>query len=681
MSFVFPQFLWFLSLLAIPILIHLYRFRRYKTLYFSSLQFLKKVDQETRSTKSVKHLLLLISRLLLLASIVIAFAQPFIPSGDKGAENGRPALLIYLDNSFSMTQKGVEGELFSEAREAARRIIQKAPNNSIILLLSNAMSGNEQRFVSKAEAEDRLDKLKIEAFSRNLGDIIALQQKCIKQYQQEKEAIGQAQVVLLSDFQKNAVNLTGVQLDTLHAYFPVKFVAQEQVNISIDSVWFTEPNTKYDKVNELNIRLKNFGEKEYLNAQVNLNIGQLNKDIYLDIPSKESVVTTFSYTELKSLGTTNKRSAKLSLRDGALNFDNEFFFNYEVIEQANVLIVNGPDSVSNIRALYNLDDFFQSKSVDQFRLTKNELKGQNLIVLNGVNEISSGLLRDLQDFKYAQGTLLFFPGTKLSTSSWNMAAAQLGLPLFSQVNTSGLKIQSIAYQDVFFKPVFDSKPTNLSINTVLKSYNVQSNQSIPLVKFQNGQALFSSSLDRKAFAFSTALKDSFSQLVKNDLFVSTLLRTGEMSSSTKPLFMVTASDSKYPIDIDEKQSPPHLRMNEFDFIPQIERKGSQSYISLKGVDPSSPLKAGQYKLVSTTDSSTIALNYNRQESDIQSVNNEKLVESLSQKGLKNIYPQLVNNGQSSWNINIEKPREYWRWFLIVGLFFLLVEMALIRFWN
>jgi hypothetical protein len=346
-----------------------------------------------------------------------------------------------------------------------------------------------------------------------------------------------------------------------------------------------------------------------------------------------------------------------------------------------VLIVNGPDSVSNIRALYNLDDFFQSKSVDQFRLTKNELKGQNLIVLNGVNEISSGLLRDLQDFKYAQGTLLFFPGTKLSTSSWNMAAAQLGLPLFSQVNTSGLKIQSIAYQDVFFKPVFDSKPTNLSINTVLKSYNVQSNQSIPLVKFQNGQALFSSSLDRKAFAFSTALKDSFSQLVKNDLFVSTLLRTGEMSSSTKPLFMVTASDSKYPIDIDEKQSPPHLRMNEFDFIPQIERKGSQSYISLKGVDPSSPLKAGQYKLVSTTDSSTIALNYNRQESDIQSVNNEKLVESLSQKGLKNIYPQLVNNGQSSWNINIEKPREYWRWFLIVGLFFLLVEMALIRFWN
>jgi hypothetical protein len=46
MAFVYPGILWLLSLISIPIIIHLFHFRRYKTLYFSSLQFIQKIDQE-----------------------------------------------------------------------------------------------------------------------------------------------------------------------------------------------------------------------------------------------------------------------------------------------------------------------------------------------------------------------------------------------------------------------------------------------------------------------------------------------------------------------------------------------------------------------------------------------------------------------------------------------------------
>ncbi|MBM3161623.1 MAG: BatA domain-containing protein, partial [Bacteroidetes bacterium] len=41
MHFLYPERLWFLLLLTIPIIIHLFHFRRQKTLFFSSLRFIK----------------------------------------------------------------------------------------------------------------------------------------------------------------------------------------------------------------------------------------------------------------------------------------------------------------------------------------------------------------------------------------------------------------------------------------------------------------------------------------------------------------------------------------------------------------------------------------------------------------------------------------------------------------
>ena len=78
MSFVYPAFLWALAALSIPIIIHLFNFRRYKTVYFPDISFLKEVKQETDSRSKIKHWLVLLMRLLAISFLVFAFAQPFI---------------------------------------------------------------------------------------------------------------------------------------------------------------------------------------------------------------------------------------------------------------------------------------------------------------------------------------------------------------------------------------------------------------------------------------------------------------------------------------------------------------------------------------------------------------------------------------------------------------------------
>ncbi|HIP32508.1 MAG TPA: hypothetical protein EYG86_07090, partial [Crocinitomicaceae bacterium] len=102
MKFLYPEFLWAFLVLLIPIIIHLFNFKRYKTLYFSSLSFVKHVDQKTKSTKSLKHLLILLSRLLAFIFLVLAFAQPYFSKNDATTQSLDSVVSIYIDNSFSM---------------------------------------------------------------------------------------------------------------------------------------------------------------------------------------------------------------------------------------------------------------------------------------------------------------------------------------------------------------------------------------------------------------------------------------------------------------------------------------------------------------------------------------------------------------------------------------------------
>jgi hypothetical protein len=41
----------------------------------------------------------------------------------------------------------------------------------------------------------------------------------------------------------------------------------------------------------------------------------------------------------------------------------------------------------------------------------------------------------------------------------------------------------------------------------------------------------------------------------------------------------------------------------------------------------------------------------------------------------------VNEGNTMAKIDIEKPREYWKLFILLGLIFLIGEMLVLKFWK
>lgn len=682
MKFVYPEFLWALIALVIPIIIHLFNFRRYKTLYFSSLKFIKHVDQQNRSTQKVKHLLVLFLRLFTLACLIFAFAQPFFPVESSTNSGGKPVLAIYIDNSFSMTAKGTEGELLSEAREMARKMIQNASLDTRVLLNTNHMSGIEQRLITKVEALDLLDKIEPIALVRKMDDVLNWQRSFIDKESETNLKVSSRQYVFFSDFQKSTTRLSELKEDKTSYYYPVLLSPQEKSNIYIDSVWFSSPIQKVGQNNELNVRIVNSNKEALTNIELHCEVDGIKRDVFLDIPANDQVTTVINYTE-KSGG---YKSGIVSVNDKQLFWDDEFYFSYFVDNETRILVINGEQSVNAVSQVYNLEKFYKVKTINENAFTLDELKQVDLIFLNGVNEIPSGMAQNILSFAESGGAIALFPGTKCETNSWNDLLSALQLPLLGRTIKSGTKIDKLIYDDPFFYGMFEKKKDNLNLPSINQAYQtiVQGKSSFyELIKMQNGMPLFlRSEGELNSFLFTSSLDASFSTFISDALFPSIILRIGEMSQRKSPLSLTIGKEAYFPLYKKQNgETPIHIKNSKIDFIPQIQKQGLINYISLSGQEALEILEAGTYDVMDDKKEAILSLNYDRLESSTECLTKEEILQSLNDSGFKNISYSEISEGQSLTKIDIEKPFEYWRMFLLLALVFFLSEMFVLKFWK
>jgi len=151
MKFLFPAFLFALFTIAIPIIIHLFSFRQYKTVYFSNVSFLKDIKKESKNKSRLKQLLILIARILTLIFLVFAFAQPYIPTTTDGKKQPNQIVGIYIDNSFSMNALSENGQLLEVARNKALEICLAYPVGTKFKLLTNDLKPKHQNVFNKEQ--------------------------------------------------------------------------------------------------------------------------------------------------------------------------------------------------------------------------------------------------------------------------------------------------------------------------------------------------------------------------------------------------------------------------------------------------------------------------------------------------------------------------------------------------
>src|SRR5690606_9610910 len=110
--------------------------------------------------RNLKEILILISRILFIIFLVLAFAQPFFPASDTfiASDNSQVSIVIY--NLLSMQNLHAEEDLplLAVASDRAKRVLDFFPAGASVSL--NAITNqNQSALVDAAIASETLDML------------------------------------------------------------------------------------------------------------------------------------------------------------------------------------------------------------------------------------------------------------------------------------------------------------------------------------------------------------------------------------------------------------------------------------------------------------------------------------------------------------------------------------------
>lgn len=673
MQFLHPSFLWALLAIAIPIIIHLFYFRRFKKVYFTNVKYLEEIKEETSSRNKLKNILILLSRILVITALVFAFAQPFIPQGDT-IKKGNSAVSIFIDNSFSMNALQNEVPLIDIAKEKARQIVSAYNEEDKFQILTHSFEGRHQRLVSKEDAISLIDEVDITPSVRTLSKVTNRQLQAISS-QEENEIL-----YLISDFQESINDLASYSDSTAELnLLPLQSVQEK--NVSLDSVWLESPVPMLNQNNKLLVKITNHSNEEVEGVRLSMiKDDQEKPEGIFDIPAQTSVNDTINVSLLKA----GWHRAELRLSDYPVQFDDRYFIALNVPEDIKVLAINNNIDNRYLTALFKGLNLYNLTNQDQSQVDYSRIKEFDLVILNDLNEISSGLAAELDSYIVDGGNVLVFPGASASTTSYNNFLNNLTANNLQQLSEEKKTVSSLNEDEFIFKDVYEYVGRNITLPTTNKGYgltNYQNRSQESLLKYRDGSNYLVKYIrgDGHLYLCTSPLESESNDLVLNaEIFVPMLYKMAIASTRAQQISYTIGQDEV--IEADNKISNGELVYTikgVEEFIPGVTNLGNKVLLNIN--DQIS--EEGYYSMGLDNESiADLAFNYDRTESQLTVTSIDNL-EDLANRSNINILDSSLKADFSSYINEKDKGIVLWRWCLIFALIFLAIEIVLLRVWS
>jgi len=661
MSFLQPIFLWALALLAVPVIIHLFNFRRYKKVIFSNVAMLKEIQTESRKTRQVKKWLILLTRILALAALILAFAQPIIPN--EQSKKGRQLISLYLDNSESMRAEGENGQLFENGKNTAREILQNLPSDAEVQLLDNALSPYSNRLYSPEKASKIIDDLEIDYHPNDLNKIV---QRINNKY--VAEGFATQHTFAISDFQQAASTELTLDSGLTINVIPVK--AEALQNLSVDSVWLDEPVSRPNVPIKLQVCITNNGTQKVESSTVVLKVNGVQQGIEsLEIAAKSQKVIAMSFASTQK----GWVSGELSITDVPVVFDNVYHFAVHIKPSINILQIG-----KSSRALTNIfgqDPIFNRTSTSAGNVDYAGLGEYDFIVLNELTEISTGLSEQLKIAANKGAIIALIPSS--SPSHYAAFTSALGAPPYGSLDKKDLSIATQGLKHPFIADVYKKVPKNILLPKVKKCFGLNPiGASQRVLSLKDGSSILVKTKvgSGSLFQFAVPLDKQFSSLADHELFVLVMLKMA-FSKSDKQQLAYSLFDAT-AIDVAASTTSDNLKLvgkNSEAMVEHSNVGGLRFWLN----DETN--EAGVYTLQSADGEAlaSVALNYIRAESKQRFATVEQLKKQLqgaqvneikgSVEAIKEV-TDLLKSGVALWKV-----------FIALCLVFLLIEILLLRF--
>ncbi len=711
MTFLNPAILWGLAAISIPIIIHIFNLKRTKKIEFSTLMFLKEIQQSKYKKIKLKQFLILLCRIAFIILLVLVFAHPFQKGYLGAGQKARSSVLLILDDSFSMQTKDAKGNDFENAKNKLTDVINVLDINDEVYFTPVSKIDRADRILYKDfnELKDTVNKTKISDITKSLPEVLYFANKILESASHEYK-----EVFFFTDGQKtfveNSVNLSSeLKTDERTKLNIILSGSRNANNISVDTINVVTKIFQKNKNVKLKCTVNNHNNFNVLNKSIILNYEGLKPvriEKVIDIPANSSVDAEFDFSPDKSgYGSGNIELLQTEISDDEISADNKRYFCFYIPSQINLLEASSSSSdLSFINTALSASEelmkdstgvhtkFFDIKQVSENELSRQELKNYNCVLLCNKTSFTNDEAEKLTEYIENGGGLIIYPGANTSVQNYNDALLKkMNLPYINSSfgdNSQTFKFARIDYEHPVFEGIFKEIPTQ---NVLAKeSPEIKSGlnliadkNSIPLITLNNEKNFLTEYSFGKGrilfFAVSPDMKNS--DYPSKNLFSPITVRSILYLSNTNSVKeAVTGKD--YFLDLSSSKIQPGDSVYIFSSLFPNDKNNIGNSIS-NGASLINLKRYNNFTSVYSVASGNNLLykfpsNFDKKES-ITEKSDVKTLEKILKESYK-IDANIIEpkNTLTSSILKLRTGSEIWQYFLIFALLFLVIEFLLAR---
>lgn len=664
---------------VIPLIIHFFNRRKTKKITFSSIRFLKLLENQRIKQVRLYQILLILIRALFIIFLVLAFSRPTLKDAVfGGSSSARTTAVIILDDSFSMQAYVKSDSRYNLACGYIKKVLSTFKAEDQIFILSPSMDYENIMPVNLNSANfDFLKKYPVTCKSPGFSYILKKADGLFNQYPNHNR-----ELFILSDFQINRLALN----DSISSYFKDQSIRSYLIdvtnqhtfnNIAIDTVIVQNRIFELNKPITLLARLQNYNLSESAETLVNLFLS--DKRLAMEqasLPPGGIMDIQLSFIPKQA----GQRLLHLELDDDDLTIDNFYYLNLNIPEKLNVLFVDDNPSFHLKTALNVLstNTVFEIEQSDYSRWYGKNFKKYNLIVLSNPRLFTNETINRLSLFLDSGKNVFIIPGAALAPKQIN----NLFRPLIKSNIYLNYKQTSnpenyFAFSDIsakhpIFKPLFSAEGINAEPPKIFKYLKINPSAQT-LLRLRNGDSFLSrfspKNLSGDIYAFGSMLDLEWTDFPIKGLFIPALYRIFYIAGQNRKHSKSALVNESYSIFLPDLSLKDKYRAkrpggDKYEIIPDQSKLGLRFLFN-------ELTKPGHYLLYQ----------------------NDKIIQSfpvnVSSKELKRPYVRFENISENVVNLNLDSDfikqikqarsgQELWYIFLSLAFLFLLLEILLIK---
>jgi hypothetical protein len=665
MTFTHPAFLYALSLLLIPVVIHFFSVRRRKTVVFSNVAMLSEVKRANSNTQNLRHWLILISRMLFLAALILAFAGPYL--SNQKQENHTSEKILIIDNHPGMMRSNGSTSLIDELKQFATSWVLLSEPNSVFYTFTQ-----NYRSFAGANASKTVEKINGLDISYQVASLNALTDRAVSGSKSAKD------IFVYSDFRKGRFQLDIWGADTLNNYYLMPLFPPPAINFSLDTCFFTQPVRSVTGEDEISFLIRSDHEKAEKEVAVRLYIGEeLSGIATVEIPAGKTIEGKIRYTVPNS----NFVAGKIEVDDGADLHDNVLYFAYENSRNSNILAIYQTDSSQTLSRLYRDMEGVRFSHIPITEINPGNIQNASVIIFHKLNKLPSGIAGQIKERAGNPPVLCFFPSTDSPEAS-NQLLLELGLPVYTVSDTLPLFLNQIAYEDPFYRDVFLNKEDKIRYPEVKPVFHLDALSGatpIPLIFGPSGQALLYRLAANGFQALMWTVSLDSKALAEHALFAVSMVRLAHFNPTQVPLYVEPGGIFQFASKTAAQNKTFVIKGDQMSFMPEM-LPGS---IIKRFRIYAEPLFPGNYSLMQGDSlQAMLAINASRSANSGLGTGPEELKQIIDASGYRNMVVIDAQNREEMASISVNlKKKLLWPLFIWAALAFLAIEIILIQFWR